>query len=100
MGNKYRREVPDGTFHARMTRKLSDGTTLGFEWHGGEYIEVCVGAAFAHPSEVINVWDAGADGPRIARTKEALSAKIDDWIAHYGEAEDDSDLVHDVRNNW
>lgn len=87
-----------------MSRTLSDGTVLGFEWHGGAYIQVCRGAAFAHPNEVINVWSYGDDGPRIPRTLEGMARKIDDWILRYGsddgEPADDANLLHDVHNNW
>ncbi len=96
MTNKYRQDVPDGTFHHRLSRTVGEGVTLGFEWHGGAYIEVCRGQAFASPKEVINVWDYFHDGPLIPRTVKAMEAKVDQWIESYGSA----DLVHDVRSNW
>ena len=95
MTNQNRQEVPDGTFHKRMTRNV-DGIKLGFEWHGGAYIQVCRGESFARPSEVINVWDYATDGPTIPRTSEAMGRKIDRWIEDYGT----DNLAHDIKENW
>jgi hypothetical protein len=89
-----RRNVPDGKFHHRMTRTV-EGISLGFEWHGGAYIEVCQNLAFAHPSEVINVWDCAADGPRYPRTKQGMTDAVNSWLDNYGAG----DLAHDV-SNW
>jgi hypothetical protein len=94
----YRDDVPDGTFHARMSRTVN-GVKLGFEWWGGAYIQVCRGEAFQTPHEVINVWHSSTDQPRIPRTTEAMAERIDEWIAEYGEYGAD-DLVHDVTHNW
>jgi hypothetical protein len=96
--NKHRQDVPDGQFHHRITRTV-EGISLGFEWHGGAYIEVCKGQAFKSPKEVINVWDCRADGPTIPRTVEAMEARVDEWIQEYGEYGPE-DLAHDVRENW
>lgn len=98
---KYREDVPDGRFFARKQRVVTsdDGRreiTLGFEWHGGAYIEVSRGHAFGNPKEVINVWDYASDSPRIPRTKQAMGRVIDDWISDYGR----DNLVHDVTTNW
>ena len=95
MTNQYRQEVPDGKFHKRMTRTV-DGLKLSFEWHGGAYIEVCRGEAFASPSEVINVWEYASDGPRYPRTVQGMTQAVDNWISNYGAEE----LAHDVRENW
>ena len=95
MTRKFREDVPDGQFHHRLTRYV-DGIKLGFEWHGGAYIQVCRGEAFAHPSEVINVWDYASNSPTIPRTDEAMGSRVDEWVRNYGP----TDLVHDVKNNW
>jgi hypothetical protein len=91
-----RQNVPDGQFHHRTTRMVNGSQRLGFEWHGGAYIEVCRGDAFAHPREVINVWDYAADGPLYPRTIQGMTAAVNEWIDNYGP----DDLVHDVTHNW
>lgn len=81
--------------HYRTTREV-EGIKLGFEWHGGAYIGVCQGESYAHPVEVINVWDYAKNAPRIDRTREAFNNKVDDWVGEYGR----ENLAHDVRENW
>lgn len=82
-------------FHHRMSRTV-EGRKFGFEWWGGQYIQVCRGEAFQSPQEVINVWNAYTDKPRIDRTVEAMETKVDEWIAEYGP----ENLVHDATENW
>ena len=99
MTTSYREQVPDGKFHHRLQRTISDGKdsiTLGFEWHGGAYIEVCKRQAFQSPQEVINVWDYAKDEPEIPRTVHAMENRVEEWIRDYGEGS----LLHDVLNNW
>lgn len=96
--NQHRIDIPDGVFHHRLYRTVGGvrGVKLGFEWHGGAYMQVCRGAAFASPGEVINVWDYNTDGPIIPRTPAAMAAKVDEWIDTYGP----ENLTHDVQQNW
>ncbi len=98
MSKEYRDDVPDGTFHHRLTRTV-DGEKLGFDWYGGAYIEVYSGQAFSRPRDVINVWEYASDSPRIPRTVEAMARAVDEWIASYGER-GPLDLANDVRENW
>lgn len=85
--------IADKDFNPTCRREIVPGLVLTFAWWGGEYIEVGHGAT---PAEVINVWNAGTDEPRIARTVEAFEAKVDDWIEEYGREA----LAHDARVNW
>ncbi len=104
-----RQDVPDGDFWHKMVHTITSGDEaiiLGFEWHGGAYIDVC--RVMESPSgapgkwlgarEVINVWDYQDDGPTIPRTKGAMARRVDDWIVEYGE--DGGTLFHDVTTHW
>lgn len=100
----YRDDVPDGKFWSRKTRSVTDGKTtiiLGFEWHGGNYIDVCrvTGQAFGPAAEVINVWNYHSDQPNYPRTKAGMKEAVDNWIKNYGE-NGPADLTHDVLHNW
>lgn len=97
MAEDYRAQVPDGRFRARMIRTLPGGTKLGFEWHGGDSIDVFKHAAWSStPQETIGVWDYAADQPLVPRTRAGMKRAVDEWIAEYPV----ESLVHDVRENW
>jgi hypothetical protein len=76
------------------TSRVVRGIKLGFEWHGGTYIDVCQGEAYSHPKEVINVEDAKGNRPDF--TMDNFKSEVDEWIESYGP----KDLAHDVRENW
>ncbi len=80
----------------QITKKLSDDITLGFEWEGGPYIQVCIGQAYRKAYEVINVWNYAEGKARIPFTRESLHAKVNEWIYNY----DRENLIHDVTENW
>jgi len=59
-----------------------------FVWHFGEYIEVAVEGC--EPSDVINVWDSARGMPRIERSYEAMSRKVDEYLKAVEDAEDEA----------
>jgi len=66
------------------------GFDLVFRWHGGEYVEVAF-AGEEHGFEVLNVWDAERDAPRIERTLSALRETVDAWVN-----DPEMDRAHDL----
>lgn len=77
----------------RTTKRIKGSTIrLGFDWHGGTYIDVAVGEAFATSTfEVINVEDA--QGNRPAFTRNNFHDIINHWLVTYPQ----SDLLDDMR---
>jgi hypothetical protein len=66
------------------------GFDLVFRWHGGEYVEVAF-VGDKHGFEVLNVWDAERDEPRIERTLSALREAVDAWVN-----DPEMDRAHDL----
>lgn len=74
------------------TTKVVKGVKLGFDWQGGEYVDVCLGEAFASSTfDVINVTDA--DGNRPELTRGNFHAIINTWLFEYGKEA----LISDMR---
>lgn len=63
---------------------------LRFVWHGGEYIEVCIGETAI---DVINVWDYDKSAPTIPASgqtkREAVRQEAREWYAENHEYLDD-----------
>lgn len=64
----------------KMTHHAAEVT---FEWHGGPYIDVCLGSrAF----DVINVWDYVNDAPDLTMgDRPAFRALCRQWMTDYAE---------------
>ena len=70
--------------------QLDHESGISFRWRGGEYIDVGAvqdqgpsgidGDDF-HAYDVINVWDYEKGEPRIARTLDAFTQAVEDYIA-------------------
>lgn len=77
----------------RTTKRINGSTVrLGFDWHGGTYVDVAVGEAFSTRTfEVINVEDA--EGNRPSFTRNNFHSIVNNWLAEYGAAE----LLDDMR---